>query len=140
MCGGAHISIIRTYIKYVKYVYVAFRSVVVTGSPPYPGSELEPINVALAVEVHAKARQSIYALFAGSVTFDTQTAVLALTGTHDAVILEGLSGVPHPPGMSTVNVGDSLGLIGAEGITVWHTPSALENTRPHPPRFVRASE
>ncbi|GAA3315870.1 hypothetical protein [Arthrobacter ramosus] len=90
--------------------------------------------------MHAKDRQSIYAPFAGSVTFDTQTAVLTLTGTHDTVILEGLSGVPHPPGRSTVNVGDSLGQIGAEGITVWHTRSALENTRPHPPRFVRASE
>jgi 4-aminobutyrate aminotransferase-like enzyme/Ser/Thr protein kinase RdoA (MazF antagonist) len=105
-----------------------------------PHSELEPINVALAVEVHAKDRQSLYAPFAGSVTFDTQTAVLTLTGTHDTVILQGLSGVPHPPGRSTVNVGDSLGLIGAEGITVWHTRSALENTRPRPPRFVRASE
>ena len=103
--------------------------------------EFEAANVALAVEVHARNRQGIYAPFAGSATLDPQTEVVTLIGPKDTIILQGLVEVAHSPGRATtVNAGDLLGLIGSTGTTVWRTHGGRESANLHPPRFVRASE
>lgn len=110
------------------------------------------------VEIAATKRTTLYGMLEGS-TLETALTAARRESDGDFTVADltmehrpALSGVPHPPGRSTVNVGDSLGLIGAEGITVWHTRSALENTHldqgpmsPEPrgravgPRLVRAA-
>ncbi|WP_405474656.1 aminotransferase [Paenarthrobacter ilicis] len=105
-----------------------------------PNSAFEPANVALAVEIHVKDRQTLHAPFPGAVTFDHETGALTLTGVHGTVILQGLLATTDPTERPEVSTGEPLGLVGPDGVAVWHARQATDTSRVLPPRFVRASE
>jgi 4-aminobutyrate aminotransferase-like enzyme/Ser/Thr protein kinase RdoA (MazF antagonist) len=107
----------------------------------------EPVNVALGVDLVARAPLALVAPFAGSLS--VEGGALVLTGERHAVVLDldageaaeaaDVADVAHPGGARPVRVAPGEPLVTTDHCTVWLTTSAAAADG-LPPRFVRAGE